>query len=514
VLVFTSFIFLSEIARNMKNNPQIKLAFLLLLTFLGANLSAQTVGDALRYTALDYGGTARFVGSGSSMSSIGPDLGTLSINPAGIGLFRKSEYTLSPGLLNANINSTLLSGRGNTGSSDTRSNFNVQNFGLLFASNPLRQGAWKNINFAIAANNIANFNREFYYEGRSKGSLTQRFQELANNGEGNTGFETGLASDASAIYDFDPTDGIYEIDYELNDRARLFRAQAGTQRGSMTELSFGFAGNYNEKVAVGISLGVPMLSFIQNKTYSEKDDSTAQGGAIPYFQGLRYIESLNTSGSGINAKIGVILRPNQALRLSAAVHTPTAFTLTDDYSNTLENDYFKDQREQGEFLGKTADRTGTFQYDFSTPWRFIAGAGIVAGKNGFLSGEIERVVYTQSRFNYADFPEAEEDVNSEIRDQLRAATNVRLGGELVLDAWRLRAGYAINPSAFNNDDSRRTTLSLGGGYRGETFYVDLAYRRSSFTEQYYPYVVTSKPIQEVRQEVDLSNVVLTLGVKF
>ena len=57
---------------------------------------AQNEVDAFDYTSLDYGGTARFIGMGSSMGALGGDLSVLSTNPAGLGLYRTGEITLSP----------------------------------------------------------------------------------------------------------------------------------------------------------------------------------------------------------------------------------------------------------------------------------------------------------------------------------------------------------------------------------------------------------------------------------
>ena len=38
----------------------------------------------------DLNGTARYVGMGGAMEALGADLSTISTNPAGVGLFRKS----------------------------------------------------------------------------------------------------------------------------------------------------------------------------------------------------------------------------------------------------------------------------------------------------------------------------------------------------------------------------------------------------------------------------------------
>ncbi|MBE3085421.1 MAG: UPF0164 family protein, partial [Bacteroidetes bacterium] len=59
---------------------------------------AQNVDDALRYSQVFYGGTARFMSMGGAFTALGGDMSSLSQNPAGIGVFRSSELTISPQL--------------------------------------------------------------------------------------------------------------------------------------------------------------------------------------------------------------------------------------------------------------------------------------------------------------------------------------------------------------------------------------------------------------------------------
>lgn len=485
----------------------------LTLLFLGLAQSffAQNIGDALRYSTLSYGGTARFVGTGSSMGAIGADLGAVSTNPAGLGLFRKSEYAFTPSLLLSNASSRLLSGPGNATNTAERSVFNLQSAGAVFTSQP-RSADWKGINFGITANHLANFNQEFTFSGSSVGTLAQRFQEIANSRVGLDDFETDLANETSLIYDFQ-NDGTYDIDYEVAPTALLERQQNVRHQGSMTELGFTFAGNYQEKVMIGLSIGIPFFSFTSDKTYFEVDPGD-NGGSVPYFSDLNYRERLTTDGAGINAKLGVILRPIQAFRIGASIQTPTAFLITDEYAATLVNNYYEDEREQGDFLGKEASASGSFEYTLQTPWRFTGSAGLVFGKAGFLNAEVEYVDFANLRFRYNDFPADEQLINDEINQTLQSAINVRLGGEIAMDVFRFRAGIGVQPAPFRNDDTRQFTYSAGFGVREKDFYVDLAYRRLRTEEQYYPYLTARAPIQEVRNIFEQSQILMTLGFKF
>src|ERR1035438_4467302 len=93
-----------------------------LCTFLS---KAQTDVDALRYSQMFPGGTARSMAMGDAFGALGGDFSCLSMNPAGIGLFRKNEFTFTPSILDMRTSSTYL---GQT-SDDSKYNFNLSNVG-------------------------------------------------------------------------------------------------------------------------------------------------------------------------------------------------------------------------------------------------------------------------------------------------------------------------------------------------------------------------------------------------
>ena len=65
---------------------------------LGASRAfAQDEADALRYSRLQFGGSARTLGIGGANVALGADYGSVSSNPAGLGLYQKSEIQITPG---------------------------------------------------------------------------------------------------------------------------------------------------------------------------------------------------------------------------------------------------------------------------------------------------------------------------------------------------------------------------------------------------------------------------------
>jgi hypothetical protein len=54
---------------------------------IGSSVFAQTVDDALRYSQIFYGGTARFMSMGGAFTALGGDMSSLSQNPGGLGVY-------------------------------------------------------------------------------------------------------------------------------------------------------------------------------------------------------------------------------------------------------------------------------------------------------------------------------------------------------------------------------------------------------------------------------------------
>jgi hypothetical protein len=330
---------------------------------------------------------------------------------------------------------------------------------------------------------------------------------LANNG-GLDDFEAGPAFDAGAIYEFD---GAYVSDFELEPDALVSKNQSVTSKGSVSEMVLSLAGNYKERILIGATIGLPFVTFSENKIYREVDDGAGADGDIPFFDDLEYEERLTTTGLGINFKLGVIVRPIQALRLGAAVHSPTAYRLEDSYSSTMTYSYTEDQQSDS-FTAESPD--GLFEYKLRSPWRYIGSAGVIIGKYGFLSGEVELADYGNAKFRYDDFRDAEREVNDSIVSTLSSAMNIRLGGELAYEIFRFRGGFGLHHSPYAGDDTVNNSFSAGLGIRGESVFLDFAFRHYNFKETYIPYLTSQAPQQFVDNEVNNNQFLLTLGFKF
>ena len=490
--------------------------FLPLLFFLASMpVFAQLAGDVLRYSYLQPGGTARYLGAGGAFGALGAEYSSLSNNPAGLAMFRSNELVFTPSLKFSKTEATL---PGSTALEDTKSNFGFDNVGFIFNTTP-RSAKWKTFNVGIGLNRLNNYHQASYYQGDANGSILNGFfadaQSVVNGGGDNTAFDpfgSMLAFDANAIY-YDQDD-ILTSDFVGNEDALLTRTQTINTSGRMNEMVLSFAGNYDEKLMIGATIGVPFVNYRLEGEYQETDPGGGLDGNVPYFAGLTYTEFLKTEGVGFNLKMGVTYRVSQMLRLGAAFHTPTYLGLTDTYSNTFAYDYEDGGGSvQGEPL---ASPDGISDYRLKTPWRAIGSAAVLFKKYGFLSADVEVVDYSANAFNLtadvasADNQEFERGLNQRIQRDYRQTTNIRVGGEVALDNFRLRAGVNLLGKPEAGATGYNMAYTAGAGVRGESFYLDLGYRLAKGKGAIRPYA--DAPVATT--DNTSNEVLLTVGFKF
>ena len=250
--------------------------------------------------------------------------------------------------------------------------------------------------------------------------------------------------------------------------------------------------------------------------YVESDHGGSTAGNVPYFQELEYTDELRTQGIGVTLKLGVIYRVNQSIRLGAAVHTPTLIGLTDSYSNTLRYVY-EDANGVSDQIAYSDDvAEGNTDYRLRTPWRAIASGAFLIQKYGFLSADVEFVDYGANKYNLtADIstPEKERDerdLNRAIQTAYRQTMNIRLGGELAIEKFRLRGGLNLNGNPDANENNFRMAYSGGVGVRSDWFYLDLGVRLATGNGSVTPYFGSPS----ATTDNTTTDVLMTVGFKF
>ncbi|RZJ64963.1 MAG: hypothetical protein EOO45_17425, partial [Flavobacterium sp.] len=63
---------------------------------IGSAYAQSYAPDAFRFSQTNYGSSSRFKGMAGAQIGVGGDIGSINANPAGLGLFTKSEFNITP----------------------------------------------------------------------------------------------------------------------------------------------------------------------------------------------------------------------------------------------------------------------------------------------------------------------------------------------------------------------------------------------------------------------------------
>src|SRR5688572_14447507 len=80
----------------LKKNIALFLAMFVL--FIPVSFSQTYALDALKYSFPYQVGTARYAGMGGALGALGTDVSCMANNPAGLGMIRNTEFSVSPAL--------------------------------------------------------------------------------------------------------------------------------------------------------------------------------------------------------------------------------------------------------------------------------------------------------------------------------------------------------------------------------------------------------------------------------
>jgi hypothetical protein len=489
----------------------------LLLIFVSSATRAQLATDALRYAQLQLGsGSARTMGVGGSIGALGADFATLSTNPAGLASFRRSEFSLSPGFFTNTTTSTMVS-KENIGVVTDATKLTLNSWGFVFTHRPNNGNSnWKTFNLGFGKNRLANLDEEFSFEGRTKGSFAESMLDAAQGLSPNqlNSFSTRLAYETGAIYNPSSANTKdYTNDFQDDAAENLVKkSQYVLNEGKITEFVLSLAGNYKEKVQIGGSVAFPRAVFNSTKVYKEADAEREN----PFFNSLSFKDSLAVStpaGKSITAKLGVIYKVSQALRVGVALHSPTSWNIQEAYKNSMTYGYTENKKDN---IASAESPDGSYNYKIVTPARVIGSLAYLVGQKGFLSAEVEYIDYTQLRFKFSDIDDKtyETTLNNNIINQFKPAINARMGAEAVVGVLRLRGGVGLYSSPLQQQYTIATVYTGGLGFREDNFYVDLAGQFGSNKVGYTPYSTSSGTPQKTNNTNKTAHYVITVGVKF
>jgi hypothetical protein len=480
----------------MKNEKLILLVVAIASSITGI---AQNEVDALRYSRLGFGGTARYNSMAGAFGARGGDLSVASTNPAGIGVFRRTELSFTPAVSGISTNSLYY---GNSAES-SKLNMNVGSVGL--AINFLSPSShWTSSTLAIGYNRLASFHNSQMLEGKNnKSSMLDVFKNQLNQNNWDP-FGSQLAWETYLI-DVDSSSGKYNYYHAIPNYGQK-QSNSIYTTGAAGETYVSYAGNYDDRLYMGGTIGFTSIRYTRQSEYSEFTNANDTTTTLKDFT---FSENLSTTGNGYNFKFGLLYRINDFVRIGGAIHTPTIYSMSDSWNSSMVSHF-------DSVSYSSESPKGNFNYSLSAPFRAIGSLAFVIGKAGIISADYELTDYSSSKLyskprNAYSFSSE----NIAIQNNYGMASNIRLGAEARYDIFSFRAGYALygnpyNSKAINSWNSNAYTF--GFGFKEEGYYLDLAYVLNQSSEKYFPYEASL--VQGADMKTTSHSLLITLGFRY
>ena len=507
----------------------------------------------LSFTAQNYG-TARSMAMGNAFTALGADMVSASLNPAGIGMYVNSDFSLTPMIEFARAKTPNAQGFESSEFKNKSSRFamaSIGGVGTVYRG----AGALTNFNLGFAYNRIADFNQSYkfaQYGNEAVNSMANLFCEQSNA----DGLQTG--ADGKMNWGNDPYYWgailAYKNGLTNKDNQGWFIDRIGIDSvvdqftavetlGSIGEYAFTLGFNFVDMFYLGASLGIQSVDYQRNVYYGENytyPSGYPSGDEMPYqLDYMNYMQVTRISGTGVNFKVGFTLRPVAWLRIGAAYHTRTAYNLSLNYYGDMwSSTYSAGSNPDGYDLdsrGYTSDYVqtpewedaGSYSWRVSSPSRVMAGVAVTVAQRLILSADYEAAFYNDMKLRRS--PINNLDYAATINEMFRHSNTVRLGAEFrALPCLDLRAGYIYSGDAIKDASllythpliASQRYITAGIGIRfNETTYLDLAYqynntRQTAYQSFYATGSGVSIEAKPVTTELTKHIAVLTLGFRF
>lgn len=449
-----------------------------LLSLFMAHAHAQETYENTKLIDNDLNGTARYVGMGGAMEALGADISVINSNPAGIGLFRRSSGSVSFGLVSQDGASSFKYGN--------KINASFDQAGFVYS---MRDGRRTFINFGFNYHKSKNFdyilNAASSLNGASQHKLSY-MKALANENNldktssgwrGKFSYTSQLDNLYYNTLMMTSSDGFF-----YNDASRYEFGRAET--GYIGEYDFNTSVNVNDRVYLGITIGIHDVHYTGHSLYNEAlvnlNNQTAGDITVN--------DERRITGTGYNASFGIIFRPVDAspFRIGLSVTTPTWYDLkTSNYTYLINNTKADGGGKlQGDYPNYTTGES--YEFKLFTPWKFGVSLGHTVGNYLALGASYEYADYSRldTRVNdgydvdyWGDVYEhssSDEPMNRHTRETLKAVSTFKIGAEAkVMPNLAVRAGYNYVSPMFKKEGYKDGNIdSYGSNYSSATDYTN------------------------------------------
>jgi len=251
------------------------ISILILASFIPVVILAQNEDDAIRYSQNYYGGTARSISMAGAFGALGGDFSSLSMNPAGIGAYRSTEFTITPTYLFNGTSTDFI----NTTSEDDKDKFILNNISFITTHMTGDEDGLISVSFGIGYNRLNNYYSNTTIVGRQpavippvsplkpdvgvrSSSMLDNFTNVANGEYSDLGWSDkyeGIA-DLAYLLPFDDSIGEYWNDINEFGYGQLQRRWV-SEWGHLGEYAFSIGANYSNTLYFGATFGIHRLRF-------------------------------------------------------------------------------------------------------------------------------------------------------------------------------------------------------------------------------------------------------------
>ena len=497
----------------MKKITYIVISFLFMVSYT----YGQGEVEANQFSRNDLNGTARAISMGGAFGALGGDLTGVSINPAGIAVYRSSEIAATAVFQNESFKAD--------NETNTNNKFNFRNFGFV-GYFPTRNPVVPVVNFGFSYNKIKSFDREIgAFQADRNTSLMDYMAHVTNSANGGAGVDASIMEfdENDKNYDpflsgapwlsilgynsylINPGEGGQNNQYTPLHNETVSNSLYMSERGSIDTYDFTVGTSINNVLNLGVSLS---LTDIYYNLYSQNSEDFSTGANAGY--DLR--NWLVSEGNGVGVKLGMIYRPINAFRLGLSYQSPTWYSMTDRYSAEIEENV-------SEYVDVTDYESGTTfsgekrnDYNFKTPDKWTLSAAAVLSNSMILSVDYELSNYKNMKYStssdaYYVSADTYDNDNAYIKEDFKVTSTVRAGLEYRFTpqlSGRLGYAWMQNPydSNFKENGNAMTVGSTsafrmegdasyftgGLGYRfNRFFYADLAIVYKTQEDDLYSY---------------------------
>lgn len=457
---------------------------------------AQETYENEKLTGSDLNGTARYVGMGGAMEALGADISTISSNPAGLGLFRRSQVTVSGGLV--------MQGGAPSWTTESKTHASFDQAGFVYAIRTGRSSfvnigfnyhKSKNFDFILGAANSLNnaSSNKLTYQKMRNGAFDE--DDGAYSGADYLNVK-GFGMEGQEVYNYAASG--YAIDRE--------------HYGYIGDYDFNVSGNINDAVYLGLTVGFKDVNYRHRGIYTEQ--LVGENRDYP----VSYGDYRTVDGEGFDLKLGIIVRPIETspFRFGAYVQTPTWYDLTLGYNAAI--------------TGAPTETSNWESYDYKifTPWKFGFSLGHTIGQQLALGATYEYSDYSTVKSRIIDgerldyyyddvitYSHNDEDMNAHTSQTLKGVSLLKLGAEYKpVSNLALRVGYNYesahydeqaakgvyndgslvhSPGVFYSSNADYTNwkatnrFTCGVGYNVNNWNIDLAYQYSAQKGDFHPF---------------------------